>query len=48
MDALSLDDSTDCIDGKSESNSVINVARPGHNDEGCYSDNGFSDHGEPI
>ena len=47
IDALSLDDSTGSIGGKSESKSVTD-ARPRHNDEGCYSDNGFSDHGGPY
>ena len=46
IDALSLDDSTeDSIDGKSESNSGTG-ARPEQSDEGCYSGNDFSDHGE--
>jgi hypothetical protein len=44
LDALSLDDSTDPNDKKSESNSVTG-ARSGRNDEGCYSGNGSSDHG---
>ena len=44
IDALSLDDSTNPIDEKSESHSVAG-ARPRRNGEGCHSGNNLSDHG---
>ena len=43
IDALSLDDRTDSLDEKIESNSVAGAA-PGQNGEGCYGGNDISDH----